>query len=269
VISSTSNQTIKDIRALRQRKEREDRGTFWVEGIRLVGEAVRYPDRIELLIVAPELLTSRFGKETVSQLRAAGLPVLEVTPAVFASLSHKEGPQGVGAVVRQEWTPLRHAVLDAGLGWLALDRVADPGNLGTIMRTCDAVGVSGIVLTGDCTDPFDPAAVRGSMGAVFAMLLAKATEEEFAAWSRSRGANVVGTSDQGAIDFRQAAYTRPMVLLMGSERQGLSQDLLATCLEVVRIPMTGRSDSLNLAVATGIVLYEIFDRFHPIVGEGE
>jgi RNA methyltransferase, TrmH family len=269
VISSTSNQTIKEIRALRQRKEREARGCVWVEGIRLVGEAANAPGRVEGLVVAPDVLTSEFGKQMVARLCAAGVPVLEVTPAVFESLSNKEGPQGIGAVVRQEWTSLPGADLGHGLGWLALDRIADPGNLGTIMRTCDAVGVSGIALIGDCTDPYDPAAARGSMGALFAMRLARATEEEFVSWSRGRDAYVVGTSDRGAVDYRQAAYVKPMVLLMGSERQGLSQGLLDMCSEVVRIPMVGRSDSLNLAVATGVVLYEIFDRFHPIVEDGE
>lgn len=281
MISSLSNPQVKQLRALRQRKERAATGLFFVEGIRLVAEAVQLGAPIEALVVAPELLKSEFGQELVARRRASGLAVLEVTPDVFASLSGKEGPQGLGAVVRQRWErlwdddrePLRSDVPLAGGGqpsssadrpppvlWVALDSVADPGNLGTILRTCDAVGATGVILLGEATDPHDPAAVRASMGAIFAQRLVRADAAELGPWAHRRGLRIVGTSDAAATDYQAVDYRVPLALLMGSERQGLSGELLALCDAVVRIPMAGRSDSLNLAVATGVMLYEIFNQ---------
>lgn len=257
MITSPANPQIKAIRALRQRKEREAQGLFFVEGVRLVGEAAQLGAPIAALVVAPELLGSPFAHELVARQAAAGTRVIEVSAEVFAGLSQKDGPQGLAAVVRQRWTTLAEVRLGPAPGWVALDRVADPGNLGAILRTADAVGAGGVILLGECTDPYDPAALRGSMGAIFAQGLARASHAEFLAWRRQVGAFVVGTSDKAEIEFQQAAYPQPAVLLMGSERQGLAPELLAACDLVVRIPMHGRSDSLNLAVATGIMLYEL------------
>lgn len=255
-ITSPANPAIKAVRALRRRAEREASGQFWVEGIRLVTEAVDLAP-IETLIVAPDLLTSGFARETVERVRRNAVPVLEVTPQVFASISERAGPQGIGAVVRQNPRALPEVESSSGLCWIVLDRVADPGNLGAIVRTADAVGASGIILVGETTDPYDPAAVRASMGAVLSVALVRAAEDETIAWLGRHGVRTVGTSDRGAVDYRRARYEPPLALLMGSEREGLSPGLQAACRQVVRIPMVGRSDSLNLAVATGVLLYEV------------
>jgi TrmH family RNA methyltransferase len=143
---------------------------------------------------------------------------------------------------------------------VALVEPADPGNLGTILRTADAVGATGVILLGDATDPYDPAALRASMGAIFAVQLAHASFDEFAAWKRASGAFLVGASDKATADYQDVAYPQPLVLLMGSERQGLSPTQQALCDLMVRLPMCGRSDSLNLAVATGVLLYELLSR---------
>jgi TrmH family RNA methyltransferase len=132
-----------------------------------------------------------------------------------------------------------------------------PGNLGTILRTCDAVGGAGLILVGPATDPYDPAAVRASMGAVFSQRLVRASREELAAWKRRHTCLVVGTSPAAAAHYRTVSYRPPVVLCMGSEGHGLSQDLKALCDVMVRIPMVGRCDSLNVGVAASIVLYEI------------
>lgn len=257
MITSPANPSVKAIRALRQRKEREASGSFFIEGIRLVAEAAQLGAPIERLVVAPDLLASGFARELVAAQAAAGVPLLELSAEVFAGLSQKDGPQGLGAVVRQRWEPLEGLRLDRAPGWVALDRVADPGNLGTILRTADAVGMSGVILVGPSTDPYDPAALRGSMGAVFAQRLVRCTSAELAAWKRAAGAFVVGTSDKAAADYQAVAYPQPLVLLMGSEREGLAPELQALCDALVSIPMRGRSDSLNLAVATGVMLYEL------------
>jgi TrmH family RNA methyltransferase len=257
-ITSQSNTRIKEIRSLHNRQERERTGLFFIEGIRIVVEAVQAGAQIETLVVAPDLLKSQLGQETVRQERERGIPVLEVSAPVFKSLSVKEGPQGIGAVVRQHWEPLDNVRLTNDLCWVALDAAQDPGNIGTILRTDDAVGGTGIMLLGNCADPYDPTALRASMGAIFSQRLVKASFADFARWKERHHYIVAGTSDSAKRDYREARYHIPLVLLMGSERQGLSAEQQAVCDLMVSIPMVGRSDSLNLSVATGIVLYEIF-----------
>ena len=260
MITSRNNPTIKQIRALRQRKEREATGLFFIEGIRVVAEAAAGERSLETLVVAPDLLTSQFGRELVEAQRATGTAVLEVSADVFASLSGKDGPQGLAAVGRQRWTDLAAIRPGDGLCWIALNAVSDPGNLGTILRTSDAVGGAGVILLGDCTDPFDPAAARASMGALFTQRLAKASWEAFTGWRASAGWTVVGEADSAATHYRRHAYPRPLILLMGSEREGLSAEQQALCDAMVGIPMRGSADSLNLAVAAAVLLYEILDR---------
>jgi TrmH family RNA methyltransferase len=260
LITSRGNSTIKQIRRLRDRRERERTGLFFVEGIRATVEAATEETRVQTCVWSPELLRSEVGRETVTKLEAAGVEVLTVSPAVFESLAAKEGPQGIGAVVRQRWTDLNAAHPDAGLCWVALQAVQDPGNLGTIMRTCDAVGAAGVLLLGSSSDPYDPAAVRASMGAIFTVHLVRTTEALLVDWCRRHGCCLVGTSDAAATDYTALRYRRPLMLLMGSEREGLSREQQSQCDAVVRIPMVGRSDSLNVAVATSIMLYEIFNQ---------
>jgi TrmH family RNA methyltransferase len=260
MITSVANPTIRQIRGLRQRKEREAGGLFFVEGIRLVGEAVQLGADIEALVAAPELLTSPFARELVAGQQAGGARLIEVSPAVFAELSQKDGPQGLAAVVRQRWTPLAEVRLDTPPGWVALVEPADPGNLGTILRTADAVGAAGVILLGSATDPYDPAALRASMGAIFSVRLARASFGDFAAWKAASGAFLVGASDKAPRDYQSVIYPQPLVLLMGSERQGLGPDQQRLCDQMVSLPMRGRSDSLNLAVATGVLLYELLSQ---------
>lgn len=258
IISSMANPRIKQIRSLAHRQEREQAHLFFIEGIRIVAEAIQLHAEIHTLIYAPTLLRSQFAMELVQQQQEQGTPCLEVSAEVFKSISAKDGPQGLGAVVRQRWEQLDHIQEHAGLCWVALDAAQDPGNIGTILRTSDAVGCAGLLLLGQCADPYDPSALRASMGAVFSQRLVKASFAEFAQWKREHAPHVIGTSDKGAIDYRKAPYKGSLVLLMGSEREGLSQEQQAVCDTMVKIPMVGRSDSLNLAVATGVVLYEIF-----------
>ena len=258
LITSPANPRVKQIRRLqRERKEREQSGSYFIEGIRIVGEAIQVGAEIETLIVAPDLLTSPFGKDLLHQAGETGIPVLEVSPEVFKDLSVKEGPQGIGAVVQQHWTNLDEIHPVCGDLWVALDSVADPGNLGTILRTNDAAGGVGVILLDHSTDPFEAGSWRASMGAIFSQRLVRAQLDAFSNWKKRTGVSVVGTSGAAPDDFRSVRYPDPLVLLMGSERMGLLEAHLWICDEVVSIPMEGRSDSLNLAVATGIVLYEI------------
>ncbi|MCY3772561.1 MAG: RNA methyltransferase [Gemmatimonadetes bacterium] len=272
ILTSVQNPRIKAIRALSQRKKRQETGLFFAEGIRLAGEAVQTGAEIETLVVAPELLRSDFGRDTVRCAREDGVEILEVSADVFRSLSGKDGPAGIGVVVRQKWTALDDAgvgrvdsTANGSLGWVILEDVGSPGNLGSILRTCDAVGAAGVILLGTTADPYDPEAVRGSMGAVFAQQVVRSSLEALIQWKHRIGIPVIGTSDAASADFRSATYAPPLLLCLGGEQHGLSDELVNICDTVVRIPMAGRADSLNLAVAAGVMLYEVLSR---VRGEG-
>lgn len=265
MITSSSNERIKAIRKLQDRKTRQERGLFYVEGLRIVAEAAERGAQFETLIVAPELLKSLFGQQMVNRFIAQGVPLIEISADLFQRISLKERPQGLAAVVYQRWLSLTEVGHENKNGlpggtWVALDAVADPGNLGTILRTHDAVGGEGVILLDQSTDPHDPSAVRASMGALFCQKLVKASLVEFAAWKDRTGIPVIGTSGAAKVDYHEFRYPPAMVLLMGSERHGLQDQHLAVCDELVSIPMLGNSDSLNLAVATAVVLYEILNQ---------
>jgi TrmH family RNA methyltransferase len=265
LITSRSNAIVKQVRALKQRKERQASGLFLVEGIKQVGEAVqaaqagcRYTT-LEFLLYAPDLLDSEFGNTLVSQQTGAGLPCHALSRQVFESLAEKDNPQGILAVA--SWRPARlEALSPENFPWgVALIQPQDPGNIGTILRTLDAVGASGLLLLESSVDPTHPSAVRASMGALFWHPVASASFEEFMHWARAHGYTLVGTSARGSLDYRSVErYAHPLVLVMGSERQGLSPDQVQACDLVIRLPMHGRATSLNLAVAAGVILYDIY-----------
>lgn len=264
MIISLSNERIKHIRHLKDRKYRNETGLYFIEGLRLVIEACQQGAKIDLLVVAPDLLTSEVGKQLILK-EQWNSKILEVSAEVFTSISHKEGPQGIAAILMQDWVGLDTIKPENSL-WVALDSIADPGNLGTILRTTDAVGGLGVILLDESTDPYDPTALRASMGAIFDLKISKCSLDEFREWKQSQVVFLVGTDGEAEFDYRQIQYPQPLVVLMGSEREGLHSEHYALCDKVVKIPMIGRSDSLNLAVATGIMIYEVFNQWHPTRG---
>jgi len=261
-INTWEDARLQSIRALGKRQERDRTGTFFAEGLRFVGQAVAQNAQIEAVLVVPKTLEHPFGLRLRRQLEQKRVPVWEITPELFLRLSRAEEPQWIGAVVRQRWDMLAavHSSPSPGLCWVALDQVHSPGNLGTILRTGDAVGASGLILIGDSVDPYDPACVRATMGAIFAQRLVRATAGEFAAWKRRGGFRLMGTSPHAAHDYRAVTYPAQTVLFMGGEKKGLSEERQRLCDDLVRIPMVGRGDSLNLAIATGVLLYEVFNQ---------
>jgi TrmH family RNA methyltransferase len=187
--------------------------------------------------------------------RDAGGEVIEVTREVLEKVSKRENPQTVVAVFEHRFAVLDDLRPDAAPVWVALEAVRDPGNLGTIIRTADAAGCGGVILVGECVDPFSVEAVRATMGSVFAVPIVRATREAFLAWRAGWPGSVVGTLLSAETDHRAAAYRTPALILMGNEQQGLTPELAAACDVNVKIPMRGRADSLNLSVATGIMIY--------------
>jgi TrmH family RNA methyltransferase len=264
IISSRQNERVKAVRALRDKKERDASGAFFAEGERLLRAALQTGAAFELVVLAPDRLT-RSEAQLIDTLTELNLPLLEVTPEVFDAVAFREESQSVGAVIVQRWQALS-SVAETRRCWLALHDIQHPGNLGTLIRTCDAIGGDGVILTGRSTDPYHPVAVRGSLGAVFSQRIVRASQAELARWLPRSGCFVVGTSLEGG-DYRELDYaTRPVVIMGGNERAGISREQTALCDALVRVPMTGYVESLNLSVATALVLYEVLRQREPPAG---
>lgn len=256
LITSKSNPKIKFIKELQKKKFRDEAGKFYIEGIRIVGDALFSDWSVDEIITAPDLLRSDFSRELVSRARAGKIPVIETSPEVFQSISAKDGPQGISAIVYKKVFELEELSRSGGT-WIALESIQDPGNLGTIMRTIDAVGGKGLILLDHCVDPFSIESTRASMGSIFWIKTILASSQDLIDWLGRNQFHLIGSSDKAKVDFRQHKYDPGTILLMGSEQKGIGEALLAACEEVVSIPMRGKSDSLNLAVAAGIILYEV------------
>jgi RNA methyltransferase, TrmH family len=255
-----SSPFIKRVQRLHAREERERTGLFYIESIRFVMQALQHHAHIEHLVICRELLTHPFAQRLVREQQKRGMPVLEVSRATMEHLSQVQNSQGLGAVVRQRWQRLESVRPKRELCWIAIETIRSPGNLGSILRTSDAVGGAGLILLGDTTDPYDPGTVRATMGALFTQRFVRTSRESFARWSRRKQYLLIGTSPAAPQDYQEVNYTLPTILLMGEERKGLPAELQTLCDLVVNIPMVGESDSLNVATAAGVLLYELFNQ---------
>ncbi len=262
---SRNNPKIKQIRQLlAHRKVRETTGLCVIEGIHHVGEAIEAHVQVEYICYAPDVLESDFARRLIDEQERLGTPCLAVDSNTFTSLAEKENPQGILVVAHQPSLLLENINPQTFKWGVALVAPQDPGNIGTILRTIDAVSASGLILLDDpannqhCADPFHPSSVRASMGTIFWYPVVQAKFSEFVQWAKNNGYILYGTSAHANLDFRQAnRFSLPMILLMGSERQGLTPFQSSVCDKMLRIPMHGRASSLNLAVATGVMLYQI------------
>jgi TrmH family RNA methyltransferase len=266
-VTSLANPIIKDIKALSQKKSRDESRTFLAEGLKLVIDALDRGWTIRTLVYAKAGKGKPLVEKVAARTVAAGGLVLEVSEKVMSSITRRDNPQMVAAVFEQRWTPLKDIQPKGSETWIALDRVRDPGNLGTIIRTADAVGASGVILVGDCTDPFSMETVRATMGSMFALPLVKTTPADFLKWKKSVDARLVATHLAGAVDYRTIDYrSKPVILMMGNEQSGLPDELAQAADKLARIPQVGMADSLNLAVATGVMLFEV--RRHLLALDG-
>ncbi|MFA1622219.1 TrmH family RNA methyltransferase [Rhizobium mongolense] len=256
-VTSLANPIIKDIKALTNKKSREESGTFMAEGLKLVIDAIELGWAIHTLVYAKAAKGKPLVEQMAAKTVASGGLVLEVSEKIISSITRRDNPQMVVGIFESRWKLLKDIRPKDGETWIALDRVRDPGNLGTIIRTADAAGASGVILVGETTDPFSLETVRATMGSVFAVPVAKATPEEFIGWKKSAGVAVVATHLAGSVDYRTIDYKkRPVVLLMGNEQSGLPDQLAKEADALARIPQQGRADSLNLAVASAVMLFE-------------
>lgn len=257
VITSFGNDTVKLIRSLRDRKARRESGLFLAEGLRILVEARDSGLLPEIIAFAPASAAHPLAAQIIAATEAAGGDAIETSPDILSKMSGKDNPGLVLGAYRQPPTELAAIDRSAAPLWIVAQALRDPGNIGTILRTGDATGAGGLILIDDCADPYSVEAVRASMGAVFTQGIATARWNEFVPWLRAGPGQLVGTSLRTETDYLDATYEQPCFLLIGNESQGLPADYESACDLLVKMPMLGRADSLNAAVAAAVMAFRV------------
>ena len=256
-VTAFSNATVKLLRSLRDKKARRAEGLFLAEGLRILTEARDSGRLPEIVAFSAAGAKHPLAGEIIAATEAAGGDAIETTPDILSKMSGKDNPQMLLGAYRQPDTSLGQIDRAAAPLWIVAQALRDPGNIGTILRTGDAVGAGGLILIDDSADPFSVEAVRASMGALFTQAIATARWPEFLSWLRSGEGQLVGTSLKATQDYLEAEYRKPCFLLIGNEQQGLPPEYEAECDLLVKIPMAGRADSLNAAMATAVMAFAI------------
>lgn len=267
-ITGFSNPLVKQVRGLRDKKQRRLTGLFLAEGLRILTEALDAGILPEMIWHAPDSAAHPLVARLTSAVEAAGGEIFVTSTDILAKLSGKDNPGAVIGVFRERLTPLAQLDRAASPIWLVAERLRDPGNLGTILRTGDAVGAGGLILIDECTDPFSVEAVRASMGAIFTQSVTTARWDDFLDWLRAGPGQLVGTSLNTETDYQAPRYAAPTFLLVGNEAQGLPTAYEAACDLLVKMPMRGKADSLNAAVATAVMAYELLNQARGMGADG-
>ena len=262
-ITGFSNPTVKFLRSLREKKHRKAERCFLAEGLRLLTDARESGRLPQMLVMATSRAPHPLLDVLEADVAATGGEVIEMDEALLAKVTGKDNPQAVCGVFAEFDTSLGHIDRTAAPIWLVAQALRDPGNLGTMLRTGDAVGAGGLILLDDCADPFSVEAVRASMGAIFTQQLAQAGWSEFIAWLRQGDGQLVAASLRDAQPYRGAPYAAPCFILIGNESRGLPQENEDACDLRVTLPMLGRADSLNAAVAGAVLAYEVLASLSP------
>ncbi|GAA5059935.1 RNA methyltransferase [Erythrobacter westpacificensis] len=259
-ITGFSNPTVKYLRSLREKKHRKREGVFLAEGLRLLTDARECGHVPQMLVMARGRDPHPLIEALESAVAEAGGEVIVTSPDILSKITGKDNPQSVAGVFAEFDTSLAGLDRSAANIWLVAQALRDPGNLGTMLRTGDAVGAGGLILIDDCADPFSVEAVRASMGAVFTQKIARAGWDEFLPWLRGEEGQLVAASLRDAVPYRGAPYAAPCFVMVGNESQGLPETYEMACDLRVTMPMRGRADSLNAAIAAAVLAYEVLDR---------
>jgi RNA methyltransferase, TrmH family len=248
------------VRSLFRRTVRDSQGLFWIEGIRHFIQAYDARFSFDTVIYSPILLKSSLAEMLIRRLGAESVDRVRIRPEQFRPISKAERASGIGAIVRQQWTPIEHADAARGLCWIVIEDLRSPGNMGTILRTAEAVGAAGVIFIGTLCDPFDPAVLRASMGGLFHLSLVRTTRQGLQTWIQANDVQLVGLSPEAQRLWTDFPASGAIALAVGEERAGLSPELRGMCQTTVRLPMTGRADSLNAGVSAGVMMYELMRR---------
>lgn len=260
-INSLTNPTVKFVRALHMKKTREESGQFLVEGLKIILDALDCGHVPKMVFFGPKESTSPLLERVISKSLETNGDVFQVTSEILEKISRKENPQSVLGVFDQ--MPKSLSQIDPSLHelWIGLEQIRDPGNLGTIIRTADAIGAGGVILIDECVDAFGFEAVRASMGSIFSVPIIKTSLLDLTQDKRFTG-SIIATHLKAHHSHRSAPYRAPCLLLMGTEQSGLTEALALMADLRVRIPMQGLADSLNLSIATAIIGYEAAHQLH-------
>ena len=258
-ITGFSNPKVKYLRSLREKKHRKREGVFLAEGLRLLTDARECGHVPQMLVMAAGRDPHPLVHALEADVAAAGGEVIVTAPDILSKITGKDNPQSVAGVFAEFNTSLTALDRSAANIWLVAQALRDPGNLGTMLRTGDAVGAGGLILIDDCADPFSVEAVRASMGAVFTQTIARANWNEFLPWLRGGEGQLVAASLRDAVPYRGAPYADPCFVMVGNESQGLPETYEMACDLRVTMPMKGRADSLNAAVAAAVLAYEVLE----------
>ncbi|MDQ0251284.1 TrmH family RNA methyltransferase [Sphingomonas kyeonggiensis] len=256
-ITAFSNPLIKRVRNLRDKKHRREEGLFLAEGLRILTEAHEAGRVPEYLFYARDMAGHALVRALVDATEAKGGWAVETNADILSKLSGKDNPGAVVGVYPDFAVTLADLDRSSSGIWLVAERLRDPGNLGTILRTADAVGAGGLILIDDCVDPFSVEAVRASMGALFTVPVARSSWGDFLVWLRKGPGQLVGLSLDTEHDYRAPLYAAPTFLLTGNEAQGMPGFMAEACDLLVKIPMLGKADSLNAAIATAVMAYQV------------
>lgn len=241
-----------------ERIYRDRKKLFFAEGIRNFVEAVDNNHHIETLIYSEKLLISPIARKILRRLKREGVPFARASPEEFRAASRTERASGIAAIFRQNVLSLEQIKSGEHICWTALSRIRSLGNLGTLIRTSAAIGAGGFILIGDEIDAYDPGVVRPTMGAIFRQKIVRATAAQFRSWAKINKLSIVGASPAGSINYNEIRYASPTILMLGNERSGLTPNEKAACQHLIRIPMCKGIDSLNVAVAGSLLMYEVF-----------
>jgi TrmH family RNA methyltransferase len=256
-VTAFSNATVKRLRSLRDKKARRTEGLFLAEGLRIIAEARDGGQLPEIIAFSAEGAKHPLAAEIIAATEAAGGDAFETSAEILSKMSGKDNPQMLLGAYRQPDASLDRIDRSSAPLWICAQALRDPGNIGTILRTGDAVGAGGLILIDDSADPFSVEAVRASMGAVFTQHVAVTRWPEFLRWLRGGDGQLVGTSLKARQDYLEAEYRQPCFVLIGNEQQGLPVDYEAECDLLVKIPMAGRADSLNAAIAAAVMAFAV------------
>ncbi len=257
IITSTKNPLVQETKKLWERRERDKTKTFLIEGYRELLRASESKVEITTLLIAPELFLGSNEEALIQKLSRRGAKVVTLHPKVFSTLSYRDRPDGLLAIATQWEVPLENFPLSPLPFLIVAESIEKPGNLGTILRSADGAGADGVILADKCTDLFNPNVVRASVGTLFSLPVIEARTEELLPWLSQNGIAIVAATPHATLEFTEANFTQPLAIIVGSEQYGLQNTWLQSANIQVKIPMKGKADSLNVATATTLLLYEV------------
>lgn len=260
LLSSTQNPKVKQVISLRERQEREQTGQFIIEGYRELLRASDSGYPIDLLFICPPLFLGSNEQTLIQKIVGRGAKVFACAENVFRKLSYRDRPDGLLAIAPQRHLSLEdlsRSLQGKKAPFLVVaEAIEKPGNLGTILRSSDAVGLDALIVCDRCTDIHNPNVVRASVGTLFTVPVAEAKGEETLAWLKSQGISILAATPSAKREFTEVDMTGPLAIAVGTEQLGLSDRWMERSDIQVRIPMNGVADSLNVAMATTLLLYE-------------